>query len=78
MALHEMKLEGYTGGGMGEKDTNMLMAMLTEQPVPDRGVRDLFYEPIAQLPNATTYHNPLVDTYPPSLLPLPLSPISEI
>ena len=62
IALDEQSVEGNLERE-SNKDGNMLMGMLAEQPIPVRCVRDLFYEPIQELHNTITYHNPLIEMY---------------
>jgi hypothetical protein len=68
----EVKEPVSEAGSVIEKDTSSLMDMLAEQPIPEKGLRDLFYEPI-QSPTATSrdstemYYPPTPDTSnPPS------------
>jgi len=62
IALDEQSVEGNLERE-SNKDGNMLMGMLAEQPIPERCVRELFYEPIQELHNTITYHNPLIEMY---------------
>ena len=51
------------------------MDMLAEQPIQERSVRDLFYEPIQELHNAITYHDLPIEMY---FLYFPLFPVFSL
>jgi len=62
IALPEQSVEA-NWEGESTNDGDMLMDMFSEQPIPERSVRDMFYHPIQELPKATTYHDPPIEMY---------------
>lgn len=61
----EMKKKTSDVGRVIQKETNALMEMLAEQAIPEKGLRDLFYEPIRS-PNSTTRDS--TEMYSPQIL----------